>query len=112
MQLILKYYFVILDELKLDWRLFKSNIRRDLGNTYLYDQNEIVHRNKFNQDYIPISTAKNIVAFAINKAVIKPQLTDIKFSLHRDPKIKAGRQNVPINVPIPLASIAVSTLNL
>ena len=45
-------------------------------------------------------------------AVIKPQLTDIKFNLHREPKIKAGRQNVPINVPIPLASIAVSTLNL
>ena len=39
-------------------------------------------------------------------------MTDIKFSLHREPKIKAGRQNVPINVPIPLASIAVSTLNL
>ena len=40
------------------------------------------------------------------------QLTDIKFSLHNDPKIKAGKQKVPTKVPIPLDSEADTRLNL
>ena len=62
--------------------------------------------------YVTRRTAKNIDDLAINMAARNPQLTDIKFSLLKEPKIRAGKQNVPTNVPIPLDSLADNTLNL
>ena len=49
-------------------------------------------------------TPKNMTNLEMKMANRKVQFTDIILSLHNEPKIKAGRQNVPTKVEMPLDS--------
>jgi hypothetical protein len=56
-------------------------------------------------------TEKKTMDLAIDTAPRKVQLTDVRFSWQRETNIRAGRENVPTNVPKPFASTELMKLN-
>ena len=57
-------------------------------------------------------TERKRIAFVMNIEKTNFQFTQLKFKVHNEVKIIAGRANVPTKVPNPFASFVERSLNL